>query len=115
MIAQDRIGIFPLLPASILAEIRLALHPVLSAAKGLQLDWSICAFGHHELACAAHAQKLGGHIRIGFENNLELPNGTPARDNAQLISLAIAQGNSLGLNPTQQNGDRHEPHFSAPQ
>ena len=91
------------------------LTPFLSAAKGLHLDWSICAFGRHELACAAHAQKLGGHIRIGFENNFDLPNGTPARDNAQLISLAIAQGNSLGLNPTQQNGDRHEPHFSAPQ
>ncbi len=91
------------------------LIPLLAAAKGLHLDWSICAFGHHELACAAHAQKLGGSIRIGFENNLELPDGTPARDNAQLISLAIAQGNSLGLNQTQPNGDRHEPHLSAPQ
>lgn len=91
------------------------LTPFLVAAKGLHLDWAICAFGRHELACAVHAQKLGGHIRIGFENNFDLPNGTPARDNAQLITLAIAHANSLGLNPTQQNGDRHEPHFSAPQ
>ncbi len=91
------------------------LTPFLTAAKGLHLDWAICAFGRHELACAAHAQKLGGNIRIGFENNLDLPDGTPARDNAQLISLAIAHANSLGLNPTQQNGDRHEPHIPAPQ
>ncbi len=90
------------------------LTPFLVTAKGMHLDWSICAFGRHELACAAQAQKLGGSIRIGFENNLELPDGTPARDNAQLISLATMHRKSLGLNPSQTNGDRHEPHFSTP-
>lgn len=72
------------------------LSPLLRGADGLDLDWSVCAFGRNELACAAQAQKMGGNIRIGFENNIFLPDGTHARDNADLISRAYAQSTSIG-------------------
>jgi 3-keto-5-aminohexanoate cleavage enzyme len=44
--------------------------------------WSICAFGRTEPLCLAAAIGLGGHVRVGFENNLTAPDGTLARDNA---------------------------------
>ncbi len=58
--------------------------------------WSVCAFGPLEAACAATAIGLGGNARLGFENNLHLPNGQVAPDNAALIALAaqIAQSQS---------------------
>lgn len=66
------------------------LQSFLEAAKDMSLDWAICAFGQHELACAKAALHLGGDIRIGFENNIVLPDGRPAKDNAQTVALAAA-------------------------
>ena len=48
-------------------------------------DWMVCAFGRHETACVTTGALLGGHIRVGFENNLELPDGTRASSNADLV------------------------------
>ena len=42
-------------------------------------SWSVCAFGRRETACVTAAALLGGHARVGFENNLSLPNGDPRR------------------------------------
>jgi len=48
-------------------------------------SWMICAFGENEFSAAKRAAKLGGNIRIGFENNSVLEDGTQAQDNAALI------------------------------
>jgi len=66
------------------------LHPFLDATKDKHLDWMICAFGQHELACAREALQKGGSLRIGFENNIQLPSGSRAQDNAQTVALAAA-------------------------
>lgn len=66
------------------------LQAFLDASKGMELDWAICAFGQNELACATEALRKGGNIRIGFENNILLPDGSPAKDNAQTVALAAA-------------------------
>lgn len=50
------------------------------------LSWSVCCFGPREHDAALAALEKGGHVRIGFENNLLLADGSPARDNAALIS-----------------------------
>lgn len=47
--------------------------------------WSVCAFGSQEHACMTTAALLGGHPRIGFENNLYLADGSTAQDNSALI------------------------------
>ncbi len=52
--------------------------------------WAVCAFGPREAACALTAAALGGHVRVGFENNLYLPDGTLAPDNAALARNAAA-------------------------
>lgn len=48
-------------------------------------SWSICAFGRYELPCALAATHLGGGVRLGFENNHLLADGTIADSNATLI------------------------------
>jgi 3-keto-5-aminohexanoate cleavage enzyme len=49
-------------------------------------DWMICAFGRNELRCAALAALLGGHVRVGFENNFHMAGGKLAARNADLVS-----------------------------
>jgi len=75
------------------------LQIFLRAGHDLDLDWTICAFGPNELACARAALAAGGNVRIGFENNLHRPDGQLARDNAELISLTVNAGLELGLTP----------------
>lgn len=49
------------------------------------VPWSMCAFGSTEHACAVTAAALGGHVRVGFENNLDLKGGARAPHNAALV------------------------------
>ena len=50
-------------------------------------DWAICAFEKEEFICLKEAIKLGGKIRIGFENSLYLPSGEIAQDNETKIKI----------------------------
>lgn len=61
--------------------------------------WAVCAFGVHELACVTASALLGGHVRVGFENNTQLPSGEIAADNATLVQRAVATLAQLGLRP----------------
>lgn len=63
----------------------------LSAARGLEgAQWAACAFGKREEACLLQAASMGGGMRIGFENNIERPDGTQAADNAQQVASLVA-------------------------
>ena len=42
----------------------------------------VCCFGQAENIAVAEAARLNGHARVGFENNLMLPDATTAPDNA---------------------------------
>lgn len=61
--------------------------------------WSVCAFGQAEAQCMAAAIALGGHARVGFENNLHRPDGSLAGRNADLVANAadIARHSGRGL------------------
>ena len=47
--------------------------------------WSVCALGRHEIPMAAVAMALGGHVRVGFEDNVHLRYKVLARSNAELV------------------------------
>jgi 3-keto-5-aminohexanoate cleavage enzyme len=66
------------------------LHPMLEALKGFACDWGVCAFGAKEADCMALTAALGGHCRIGFENNMLMADGSIAPANAYLISNFVA-------------------------
>src|SRR5690606_24471005 len=59
--------------------------------------WMLCAFGPRETACVTAGALLGGHMRVGFENNLYLPCGRRAADNAALVAAAASAIGACGL------------------
>jgi 3-keto-5-aminohexanoate cleavage enzyme len=71
------------------------LLPFVLAHTGTE-PWSMCAFGAGEHACATTAVALGGHARVGFENNLLLNNGQIAPDNAALVRQVADSARVLG-------------------
>jgi 3-keto-5-aminohexanoate cleavage enzyme len=73
------------------------LLPLHRACADLFRDWMLCAFGPRETACVATAALLGGHCRVGFENNLHLPDGSDAPDNAAIVRATASALTSLGL------------------
>ncbi len=72
-----------------------ALLPQLDADWG----WSVCAFGPGEAACLVAAAALGGGVRVGFENNLWLPDGRVAADNAELVRHLVGVLAGVGVRP----------------
>ncbi len=72
------------------------LSPFLQALGGAKATWMICAFGQQEHACAQAAITEGGHVRVGFENNLWLPDGRVAGSNAVLVALAAEAARESG-------------------
>ncbi|MHA6689600.1 beta-keto acid cleavage family enzyme [Devosia sp. A449] len=62
-------------------------------------NWSVCAFGRQEAACVVTGALLGGHIRVGFENNFLLPNGETAPSNAALVRTVASALGELGYLP----------------
>lgn len=73
----------------------LDLVPFVHAHTGPE-PWAVCAFGATEHACVTAAAALGGHVRVGFENNLQLKDGSRAPNNAALVAQAAEAAASLG-------------------
>jgi uncharacterized protein (DUF849 family) len=71
------------------------LLPFLAEAGGDD-PWAICAFGPKEAAAALTAAALGGHARVGFENNMQLPDGGLAPDNAASVAAVAAGADAIG-------------------
>src|ERR1700728_382080 len=71
-------------------------------------SWSVCAFGRRETACVTAAALLGGHARVGFENNFALPNGDRAASNAELVAAAVRALDAVGLATQTAEGLREE-------
>ncbi|GJD48785.1 3-keto-5-aminohexanoate cleavage enzyme [Methylobacterium crusticola] len=63
----------------------------------LDLPWALCAFGRREAACMIAAAALGGHVRVGFENNLWRPDGSLAADNAAQVAEVAGLARAVGL------------------
>lgn len=58
--------------------------------------WSVCAFGPLEHASASCALAMGGHVRVGFENNMMLKSGKGAANNAELVRQAREVAEAIG-------------------
>jgi 3-keto-5-aminohexanoate cleavage enzyme len=50
--------------------------------------WSVCALGRHQIPMAALTTLMGGHVRVGFEDNVFLRKGELAKSNAELVKKA---------------------------
>lgn len=72
------------------------LAPFVAATEQVADRWTVCAFGQNEHAVAEQAIRLGGHVRIGFENNIQRPDGSLAEDNAENIQRTADLARALG-------------------
>jgi 3-keto-5-aminohexanoate cleavage enzyme len=61
--------------------------------------WMCCAFGRAESLVMGEAARRGGHARVGFENNLQAPDGSVVADNTTLVRLAVQQSHAAGRTP----------------
>lgn len=49
-------------------------------------SWAVAGIGKYELPLAIHAIAMGGHVRVGLEDNLYYAKGQPAKSNAELVA-----------------------------
>jgi 3-keto-5-aminohexanoate cleavage enzyme len=47
--------------------------------------WSVCALGRNEIPMCTTAMIQGGHVRVGFEDNIFIRKGEHAKSNADLV------------------------------
>ena len=57
--------------------------------------WTVAGIGRSEIPLATAAIAMGGHVRVGIEDNLHLPDGRLAT-NAQLVATAAAIARTMG-------------------
>ena len=58
--------------------------------------WTATGIGRHEFTLAAAAIAMGGHVRVGFEDNLYLEKGVLAKSNGELVAKVVRLAKELG-------------------
>lgn len=58
--------------------------------------WTATGIGRHAFSLAAHAIAMGGNVRVGFEDNLNLEKGVPAKSNGELVAKVVRIAKELG-------------------
>lgn len=61
--------------------------------------WAIFGIGRHQFPVATQAMLMGGHVRLGLEDNLYLEDGVLAPSNAALVERMVAIMGLLGRRP----------------
>jgi 3-keto-5-aminohexanoate cleavage enzyme len=61
--------------------------------------WTVAGIGRAELPMAELAVAMGGHVRVGLEDNLFVSKGVLARGSDELVSLAAAAARRGGREP----------------
>lgn len=60
------------------------------------LTWGVAGIGRYQLPLAVHALTLGGHVRVGFEDNIFYHKGELASSNAQLVGRIARIAREMG-------------------
>mgnify|MGYP001004177981 FL=1 len=58
--------------------------------------WTVAGVGRHEMPMAAMGIAMGGHVRVGFEDNIYLSRGVLAKSNGELVEKVVRIANELG-------------------
>lgn len=61
-----------------------------------QDGWAVAGIGRYELPLAVHAILMGGHVRVGLEDNVYYSKGVLARSNAQLVERITRVAREVG-------------------
>lgn len=71
-------------PGAIGADPAHLMHMVRCLPSGS--TWSVAGIGRHQLTLGVMALALGGHVRVGFEDNIYYRKGQLAESNAELVA-----------------------------
>jgi len=63
--------------------------------------WAVAAVGRHQQPLTEAAMRLGGHARVGLEDNIYLEKGVLAEGSAPLVRRAADYARSIGRNPVE--------------
>lgn len=58
--------------------------------------WTVAGVGRHEIPMAVAAIIMGGHARVGFEDNVYLSKGVLAKSNAELVEKVARISREVG-------------------
>jgi uncharacterized protein (DUF849 family) len=62
-------------------------------------EFSVCAAGSSQFSICTQSLLLGGHVRVGLEDNLYLEKGILAKSNAEQVAKIIRIARELGVEP----------------
>ena len=93
---QFVLGILGGIPAS--ADNLVFLYKTAREAIG-DFTWSVCAAGRHQFPMCTISMIMGGHVRVGMEDNLYLSKGVLAKSNAEQVGKIIRIARELGNEP----------------
>lgn len=74
-------------PGGIPGTLKNLLHLAESIPPGS--TWTVAGMGRHELPLGTAAIIMGGHVRVGFEDNIYYDKGILAQSNAQLVERIV--------------------------
>ena len=63
--------------------------------------WAVAAVGRHQKPMTELGMRLGGHARVGLEDNIYLSKGVLAEGSAPLVTQAAAFARSIGRTPVE--------------
>jgi 3-keto-5-aminohexanoate cleavage enzyme len=75
------------------------LRYLISLMPQADATWAVAAVGRHQQTMTELAMRLGGHARVGLEDNIYLSKGVLAEGSAPLVARAAAYARSLGRTP----------------
>lgn len=58
--------------------------------------WSVAGIGRHELPLAYEAIELGGHVRVGLEDNVYVSKGVLAKGSYELVERVVVRASEVG-------------------
>jgi 3-keto-5-aminohexanoate cleavage enzyme len=61
--------------------------------------WSVAGVGRHELPLAKRAVEMGGHVRVGLEDNIYVRKGELAKGSYELVEQVVEMAEAEGRNP----------------
>lgn len=64
---------------------------------GCDYEWSVLGAGRHQMSIAAMSLAMGGHVRVGLEDNLWVGPGRLATSSAEQVVVARRMTEELGL------------------
>lgn len=82
-------------PGGMSGDPRNLVHLV-SLLPSPEIHWGVAGVGRFQLPLAVQALVMGGHVRVGFEDNIFYSKGVLAKSNAELVARVARVAGELG-------------------